>query len=146
MPAHAEFAGCRALVLDDQEDVADLLSEMVRLIGCETATEYDPQIALRRIEEGSFDVILSDYCMPEMDGQEFYRAAIALRPELAPRIIFITGDSMNDETLRFLCTTGAPWLLKPFRLASVEEAIREALKSAALSYFAGGAEMALGAE
>jgi len=117
----------RVLILDDQQTIADLLTEMVRLIGYEAHAESDPRKALERVEEEEFDVIVSDYRMPEMNGQEFYRAAIALRPELAQRIIFLTGDLLNEETQQFLKSTGARYLTKPFQLAKIQQSINDVL-------------------
>jgi two-component system NtrC family sensor kinase len=123
----------RVLVLDDQEAVADLLTEMVRVIGHEPTTAYSAEKALRRLEEGGIDLVLSDFRMPHMDGEEFYRAAIAMRPELANKIVFLTGDTLCDETQRFLQATGAPYISKPFRMSSVQQTIDEALNHEATS-------------
>jgi two-component system, NtrC family, sensor kinase len=123
----------RILVLDDQDTIGELLAEMVRLIGHEAIVESDPQRALERVEEEKFAVVLSDYRMPGMNGQEFYRAAIAIRPEVENRIIFLTGDLMNEETHQFLTESGAPYLRKPFHLSKVEAAIGKILKGTATS-------------
>lgn len=123
----------KVLVLDDQEAVADLLAEMVRILGHEATTEYSAEKALRRLEEGSIDLVLSDFRMPFMDGGEFYRAAIAMRPELANKIIFLTGDTFCDETQQFLQATGAPYISKPFRMDAVQQTIDEALNHEATS-------------
>jgi PAS domain S-box-containing protein len=118
----------RILILDDQDTIAELLGEMIRLIGHEPFAENDPQRALERLEEEDFDIILSDYRMPNMNGQEFYHAATALKPELTDRIIFLTGDLMNEDTANFLESSGVPYLRKPFHLDKIESAIATALK------------------
>ena len=120
-------ARARILILDDQETIADLLSEMIRLLGHEPISENDPQRALERLEEETFDVILTDYRMPDMNGQEFYNAAIAVRPEISERVIFLTGDLMNQETHQFLTGSGLPYVRKPFHLAKLEKAIATVL-------------------
>ncbi len=120
--------GRRILILDDQDTIAELLAEMVRLLGHNAVSESDPQRALERVEDEEFDVILSDYRMPGMNGQEFYRAAIAIRPSVEGRIIFLTGDLMNEDTQEFLKDSGAPYLRKPFHMEKVEAAIVRVLK------------------
>ncbi len=124
--AHGNGPG-RVLVLDDQAEVAAMLTEMVRLIGYEAQSECDPHRALERVEEGSFDLVLSDFRMPEMNGQEFYRAAVEARPHLAQRIVFLTGDLLCDETQAFLQDTGAASIAKPFKFSKVEQTIMDVL-------------------
>ena len=64
-------------------------------------------------------------------GEEFYRQAIGKKPELARRVVFLTGDVVNEETQAFLRSTGNPHLAKPFQLARVEEAVAKALRQSA---------------
>jgi len=66
-----------------------------------------------------------------MNGEEFYRQAIGKKPELARRVVFLTGDVVNEETEAFLRSTGNPHLAKPFQLARVEEAVAKALRLSA---------------
>lgn len=127
MSASLQKLARKILILDDQAAVADMLSEMVKLIGHETTTENDPQKALRLVEDEAYDVILSDYRMPEMNGREFYSAAVAMRPELAQRIVFLTGDLHCEETRQFLTATGAQSISKPFHLSRVRETISDVL-------------------
>ncbi len=109
-----------------------MLSEMARLLGYAVTTVYEPKAALRMIEEGSFDVVLSDFRMPEMNGEEFFRAAVSLRPELARRIIFLSGDVMSEETQEFFLISGAPWIQKPFRMGQVQATIQKVLAAEAV--------------
>lgn len=129
-------AAARILILDDQDTIAELLCEMIRLIGHEATSENDPQRALERLEEENFDIVLSDFRMPNMNGDEFYHAAIALKPELTDRIIFLTGDLTNEETASFLESAKVPYLRKPFHLDKIEAAITAALKKSNLAEIA----------
>jgi len=63
---------------------------------------HAPAQALELIEREDFDLIISDFRMPGLNGEQFYELAIKLKPELARRILFLTGDVVNDETLKFL--------------------------------------------
>lgn len=128
-PRQEKSKNSRILILDDQETVGELLAEMIRLIGHEPVLITDPQRALEHIEDEQFDAILSDYRMPEMNGQQFFRAAVAIRPETEQRIIFLSGDLMNEETNEFLTTSGLPYIRKPFHLAKVEKALADILKA-----------------
>jgi len=116
------------LILDDDVAVASMLSEMLDLLGYRPTCCLDPAEALVMLEERAFDLILSDFHMPGMEGDEFYQRLLEFRPELARRVVFLTGDMLNEETQFFVSSTGNPHLLKPFRLANVREVVARALE------------------
>ena len=82
------------------------------------------------IGQTQFDLVLSDLRMPEIDGPQFYRLAVARDLRLERRFIFLTGDTVNEDTKSFLKTAGRPFLAKPFRLADIQEITRGALADA----------------
>lgn len=125
-PTAAVHSG-RILIVDDQLEVAQYLAEMLKLVGYETACETNPQLALHRIEAEMFDVVISDFKMPEMSGSEFFSAATEMRPGLVNRFIFLTGDLYNMETEAKLAALGVPCLGKPFRLATVEQVVGDVI-------------------
>jgi two-component system NtrC family sensor kinase len=65
--------------------------------------------------------------MPELDGPGLYRELAQRWPALLGRVIFITGDSLNPDTQRFLASIGARALHKPFDLDDIHRIVREAL-------------------
>ena len=117
----------RVLIVDDEACISDLLSEMLRLLGYASSQCFSPLAALRLLNEGDFDVILSDFRMPQMNGDEFYHKAVARRPELASRFVFLTGDTVNEGTQLFLKEHSRPHLSKPFELETVIEVITDVL-------------------
>jgi len=124
--------GIKILVLDDERSLAELLGEILGILGYETFLCNSALQALELIEQHHFDLILSDYRMPVMDGQKFFQTATQRHPELARRIIFLTGDVVNEETQSFLESTGNPHLRKPFQMANVERIISEVLEAQTL--------------
>lgn len=77
------------------------------------------------LESGAFHGVISDMRTPGgASGADVYAWITRYRPELRERIIFITGDTVNEETLNTLNNTGVPYIEKPFRvkdlIASVE--------------------------
>ncbi len=79
--------------------------------------------ALEKIKAGAYDLIISDLKMPELDGQELFARIKADHPDLARRVIFISGDTVSSETQSFLDAAGQPYVLKPFKVKDlVEEA------------------------
>ena len=87
--------------------------------------------ALGLLEKQQFCGIVSDMRTPgDIDGGGVYKWIKVHRPDLAQRIVFITGDIVNEETVAILRETGAPCVEKPFRvqdlLATVESTIGKA--------------------
>lgn len=115
--------GGRILVLDDEIMIAQLLGEILSTLGYEPSVSGHPNEALTLVQSGSFDLIVSDFRMPQMDGRGFYEELVKLRPEFRDRVIFITGDVVNEETQAFLHSLPNPSLAKPFRIKEVEEIV-----------------------
>lgn len=131
--ARSTSAPAKILILDDESSISELLGEMLSLLGYETVKTNNPREALELIEQQSFDLILSDFRMPGMNGQEFFESAISKLPHLSRRIIFLTGDVVTEETKKFLEEIGNPHLAKPFQLSSVQQIIAEVLEEAELA-------------
>ncbi|MFO1497946.1 MAG: ATP-binding protein [Verrucomicrobiota bacterium] len=125
----------RILVVDDEQPLAELLAELLSTLGHSTSICCSPIQALDLLDEQPFDLILSDFRMPLMNGREFYERLVARKSELANRVIFVTGDVMGNETRAFLQATATPHLSKPFRLDAVEAVVSSVLlkKSAVLA-------------
>jgi CheY-like chemotaxis protein len=72
---------------------------------------------LRLLESGSFLGVVSDMRTPGgIDGADVHAWVARNRPELATRLVFITGDIANEDTVATLTKTGAPCVEKPFRV------------------------------
>ena len=121
------------LILDDEKSIAELLGEMLGLLGYSTVLCHSALDALALVERHEFDLIVSDFRMPKMNGQEFYQQAVQKKPELTRRIIFLTGDVVNEETQAFLQSTGNPHISKPFQLALVEQTVARVLQQNAVA-------------
>ncbi len=102
------------LVVDDEPEVAAMLAEMLAADGHRVETAANGTVALARLTEGTYDLILSDLRMPEMDGPTLYSEIKRRFPHLAQRIVFFTGDSLTSEVREFLEKTAAPRVSKPF--------------------------------
>ena len=113
----------RILVLDDNAMITDMLGSMLDMFGYQAATANAGEDALEMLARDRYDVILSDLRMPGMDGQEFYRRAVAEHPELAHRIVFLTGDTVGNGAREFLEATACPHLTKPYALQTVQDMI-----------------------
>lgn len=91
-PAASATQKARILVLDDEEDVQDVLTRMLRRAGYAAEATDDGAAALERLETEAFDLVLVDLQMPKMPGTEFLRQ-LAARPGSGPRCLVITGHN-----------------------------------------------------
>ncbi|MEE9217609.1 MAG: response regulator [Acidobacteriota bacterium] len=106
----------RVLVVDDEPVIVDLMVEILTEGRFRADTASDGLEALRKLSTGSYDAVLLDLKMPEMDGRSLYEQICKQYPELTKRVIFATGDTVGEETRQFLQNCGRPILSKPFEI------------------------------
>ena len=117
-------AGHWILVVDDEPAMRDVLLRALSTHGNVVAFAPDGERAWKLIQGNQYDVIFLDLRMPGVDGRELYGLITKLSPELAKKVVFITGDTASADTRRFLESTASPVLSKPFTI----EAIRQLLQ------------------
>lgn len=121
------LAGRRVLVVEDEAALAAAVSDALTDAGFVVDRAGDGEEALARVNERPYDLVICDLKMPRVDGMSFYRAIAATAPELAARLIFVTGDVVGTDAERFLEESGCRWLAKPFRLGDLLRAARDVL-------------------
>lgn len=105
------------LVIEDEPSVLSFVKTALERNGYRVETAASGVDALKMLETGAFLGIVSDMRTPGgVDGSDVHDWVAANRPELIPRLIFITGDIVNEETAATLKRTGAPCVEKPFRI------------------------------
>lgn len=109
----------RALVVDDEPELAETLARMLRRQGLEAEVAVGGLAGRERLRTGQYDVVLSDLRMPDFDGPSLYGWILEERPELASRIGFVTGDTLGPAAVQFLQECGCPYLEKPFTRETV---------------------------
>ncbi len=118
----------RVLVIDDEPEIAELVTLMLDSAGHEACIAEDGTVALAMVEEAQFDAVISDLHMPGMDGPELWRHLLARQPALARRTLFVTGDTLSPAVSAFLNASGCSALSKPFGktdlLAAVDALLR----------------------
>ena len=115
------------LLVDDEPSILLALTRLLRRDGHTVETAANGRVALRKLQERAYDLILSDLRMPELDGPGLYRALETHAPQLCQRFIFLTGDSLNPATPAFGVQHGVPQLFKPYTAAELRRLIRQVL-------------------
>ena len=88
----------------------------------------EARAGLALLERGeTFDMILSDLMMPGMDGVDFFEKVLELSPDVAKRIVFMTGGALTAKSEVFLQTVSNMWIEKPFSNASLAAVIERHL-------------------
>jgi CheY-like chemotaxis protein len=88
--------------------------------------------ALELLEGGAdFDAILCDLMMPEVSGMELCRRLSATRPDLASRVVFMTGGAFTPGAREFIRECGRPTLTKPFDLGELRRQVDEVVAQSA---------------
>jgi DNA-binding response OmpR family regulator len=98
-PPPGARAGIRVLVVDDNTDIAELLSEALQIEGFQTAVEHDAMAAIERWRSFAPHAAVLDVGLPELDGYELARK---LRAEhgAVPTLIAATGYGQRKDRLR----------------------------------------------
>jgi CheY-like chemotaxis protein len=124
--------GVAILVVDDEPEVAGVLAEMLSLDGHQVDIATNGAMALDKLQEQSYDLILSDLRMPELDGPGLYRELASRHPRLLRHIIFLTGDALSPQAQAFLEQAQVLSLHKPFTLEGLRRIIHQALQEVLL--------------
>lgn len=122
-----EGAGKKVLVIDDEEPILHMVREALSSRGYHVDLAGDGATGLQRLSQTRYDVTLCDWKMPGLSGQEVFERVRRRDPAQSERIIFITGDVVNDKTRRFFEEQKRVCLPKPFTLAEFREAIARML-------------------
>jgi two-component system NtrC family sensor kinase len=118
------------LVVDDEPGIANALAHLLRRDGHTVDTAANGQLALAKLHTQAYDLLLCDLRMPELDGPGLYQVLQQQYPYLLQRVIFLTGDTLNEEARTFLEQTEVPRLNKPFRAAEVRQLVQHVLQKA----------------
>jgi CheY-like chemotaxis protein len=115
------------LIEDEPSVMAYLLAVLERggypVVCCPSGAD-----ALKILGSGEFLGVISDMRTPGgVNGADVHAWLVQHRPELASRIVFITGDIANDETVETLRKTGAPCVEKPFRVQQLLPVVEQTM-------------------
>ena len=127
-PPRGVPAPLRLLVVDDEEVLTELLGDFLRSVGHSVDQARNGRQALAMATSQDYDVILSDLKMPGLDGQGLYEQLVKIKPGMAARFVFSTGDLANPKVQTFFQACGCPYLSKPFKLESVLKVIDQIIQ------------------
>jgi signal transduction histidine kinase/ActR/RegA family two-component response regulator/HAMP domain-containing protein len=120
--------GERILFIDDEPALAELGKCIVETLGYRVRSTTDPLDALNafQMDPNQFDLVITDYTMPNLTGVELARKLSEIRPGVA--VILATGYTATMTTEAFRGVGISNVLMKPLSIARLSQAIEDALK------------------
>ncbi len=116
------------LIVEDEPSVMAYVRTALERSGYQVACAENGERAIEMVQQGEYCGVISDMRTPgRVDGADFYDWLKQNQPSLASRLLFITGDTVNEETAKALERTGAPFIEKPFRVTQLVEMVRMVL-------------------
>jgi len=125
----APIPGARVLVVDDEVHVRSALARSLNLLDYHALAVASGEEALRKLEEGRWDLMIVDLRMPGMDGVELMCRARRRYPELL--IVVLTGHADLDSAIAAVRSDAANYLRKPVSIGELAEAAADALEKRA---------------
>ena len=119
----------RVLVVDDEREILSMLSRYLNRSGnFDVTTQTNPVLALDTLKHSSYDIILLDIMMPQMNGLDALEKIMEINSN--QKVIMMTAYSTLDKVLKSHKHGATHYVMKPFdSLGSLEKKVLDVLKS-----------------
>jgi two-component system response regulator HydG len=114
------------LVVDNEETTRETLLKILEREGYHVLMANDGQAALEIIKEQRINVVVSDVCMPRMDGNKLLKMAKTIRPEV--EVILMTGHGKMEMGIEALKEGAFDFIQKPFTKLALNKTVKQALE------------------
>ncbi len=115
----------RSLIVDDNKQITEVLKAFAIKEGMEVDIAYDGSEAWEKFKENTYDIILLDIMMPELNGYELLKR---IRSESMVPVILITAKGEDYERIMGLDYGADDYIVKPFSVAEVMARVRAILR------------------
>jgi two-component system, NtrC family, sensor histidine kinase HydH len=122
-----EHRGPRALVLEDEDHMQELVKTQLEMLGVRAELEADGDGVIRRLDD-AWDLVILDIRTPRVSGLDAFRAIIARRPELVSRTMLLSGSIADRDVQEMLAQHPVPVLPKPYGMAEFNDVVRLVLR------------------
>jgi two-component system response regulator PilR (NtrC family) len=98
----------KVLIIEDEPSIRNVLYVLLAGLGCDGDVAHDTQQALSMIRKDRFDAVLLDLRSAHLPPEQMVSALTKLRPSLVGRVLVITGEVSDPETLAMLEQCAVP--------------------------------------
>ena len=116
----------RILLVDDTENIRTLLTELLDTMGYRVLEAKDGEEAMKLVEIGPIDLVMTDLKMPKMDGIKLTLAIRRIKPDLP--IIVYSGYRFIDTAPAALKAGANEYITKPFLQTKIKQVVERLLK------------------
>lgn len=116
----------RVMVVDDEENIRDVLSNYLTSLGYDVVSANDGEDALNKFKKNSFDLIISDLLMPTIDGLELLKKVRDQDREVI--FLMITGYPSIETAVEAIKKGAYDYITKPFHMEDVRIRIERAFE------------------
>jgi two-component system OmpR family response regulator len=134
----ADGSPLRAVVVDDEPDLADVLANTLRIEGWDARAAYDGESAVRLVREFVPDAVVLDVMLPDIDGFEVLRRLRNDNPGIC--VLFLTARDSVEDRIAGITAGGDDYVTKPFSLEEVLARLRGLVRRAGVAT-TGGANL-----
>jgi DNA-binding NtrC family response regulator len=120
------LSGKRILIVDDEEGIRAVLSDLFHQLGYKVGTEDQGKSGLRVAVSEDYDLVILDLSLPEFGGLEFLRSLKETKPDLP--VIIITGYASMGSAIEALKLGAYDYITKPFDLDDVQIVAERAIE------------------
>jgi len=114
----------KILIVDDEQDFLDVISDRLTARDMNVSTASSAIDAIKKIDEESFDAVVLDLQMPEMDGLETLKIMKEKNPDL--QVILLTGHATVEKGIEAMKLGAMDLIEKPADLATIVDRIKHA--------------------
>jgi two-component system chemotaxis response regulator CheY len=117
----------KVLVVDDSASMRQVICESLKEVGHDIQEAVDGQDGLSKAKSCSFDLVLTDVNMPNMDGIEMTKQIRTLAPYKFTPVLVITTESSGDKKSEGKAAGATGWIVKPFTPEKLIDTIKKVL-------------------
>ena len=120
------------LIVDDFSTMRRIVRGLLKEMGCNNAEEAeDGAVALKLLQNGKFDFVVSDINMPVMNGFELLAAVKADDNLKHLPVLMVTAEARKEDIVRAAKEGAAGYIVKPFTKATLEEKVQKIMQKIA---------------
>jgi CheY-like chemotaxis protein len=115
----------QVLLIEDDPLVRTSIGKILERGGFTVLPVANGLTALSELRDRRFAAIVTDIRLPFLGGDDFFRQVQQLFPDMAKRVVFVTGWASDQSVSEFLEKTGQPCLSKPFEAGDLIAAVQQ---------------------